>query len=1416
MAPFTPLPDRDAYATIRGFIYQVDLSIDRWLLLQPGQVLQLEAGEDIDLIVDALNTTPNQMSRLLDQVKHREQSLTLRSKSALESISNAILLRDLNPGHALKFRYSTNAKIGKEQPIEVGKPLTMPMLTLWEKLRTNVPVKLADSDTELTHADAVSLLRRFISSLSKPEGFNDAAWTHMTNFFQASSEAVILELVSVIEWATGGTTADNMQPRIEQQLLDLGLAADGLHATQLYERLFLHVFRLLSQRGEKRLTPDGLIEQKNLPVLEEADRQLLVSVRERLEFHHLKINAMETVLSTLVSRLAVQEDITCRPEFNLAPRIDPPGLPEPYAFRSALVHHTVNALGDARWSIITGVANSGKSTFALLMAQQLGVVCKWVRLPAGEDLQVTAALERALAVIAGTNPTANRRAWLGQVCSAAGRGSSIVVDPLPDLVQMPDLADRVRGLAVACREHGVHLITVTSHPLPSSVLSAVLNDSRTSFEVPLFSISETKELLTAYGAPAVFCSDQRVQFLHSLTRGQPVLLGAAAQFLKGTEWNLDEDVIQELLAGDHHQAIADDVMRRLVGTVTDHARQLLYRLSLAWTSVTRTEIDAVGNVPPAVPHRSEALTELVGPWMVRSGSGELRLSPLVRTLGDGLDPAVCTACHAALGEALLKRNEIGMLESLEAVSHFELGGQLDKAATFFLMSLVAVREASDLQVGEPLISLWAHRRMPDEMNCGIRLLARSYQLMLRAERGLANETILADLHCLISEATERDHWAVPIAASFGSMSLASVNPNAAVDLALRAIQTWDQLRGPAGEFVPLELPIAPEHLLWGVVPHFRTVGHFEHWFSVLKTLGPPSRAKLFDFRHGALGCIVLTNLIIDAEARKPGIEQNWDEVTRRLEQILEIARSINMELLQGAALRGLVRVQAEFQRRLDQSLASAARGDELVTSAARYLVASEMGRQATVAQQYSEARTWLKLALALEPAGFPNDPLFVRYAASAAFGNEDSELGVVYAADSVRIVEATPEFSAVERAAAISTHAYAVYLRDGVATAATFWLNAAERILDAEENSLEWRCLAVTFGSGTALLASVATTGNPPSRNIDGSAYTAPIREAFVCRSTAISGLFSETRFARSLFLIGQLAQWSGDLQTATRFNQIAFQRSQSAGDVSLASFCTLQLTVSRILGGEYQESIEEERSARQRLTAMLREEQTGQEADRPGFNLAEAIAALSEADRRQIEEEIARNFTFPVVVHLLSLSIVNPQECETLARRLVLACRAEAATAVNQELWNLCARLVESAFLGNATRADLKSLVSSAGTPLVASAIGWLCAAQQGSVAESVADQLAVFSRLGPSYRRGTTVHDQLLIPYLTTFWNDRLTNRTFEVHAPANVKRSFEEACQARLEHRIRRILLSALSGVRIGNMPEEIASWLHGLEN
>ena len=74
--------DRDARATIRGYVYQAELTIARWLELEPGQILELEHGEDIDLVAQAITTEDEyEQYRLLEQVKHREQTVTLKTSA---------------------------------------------------------------------------------------------------------------------------------------------------------------------------------------------------------------------------------------------------------------------------------------------------------------------------------------------------------------------------------------------------------------------------------------------------------------------------------------------------------------------------------------------------------------------------------------------------------------------------------------------------------------------------------------------------------------------------------------------------------------------------------------------------------------------------------------------------------------------------------------------------------------------------------------------------------------------------------------------------------------------------------------------------------------------------------------------------------------------------------------------------------------------------------------------------------------------------------------------------------------------------------------------------------------------------------------------------------------------------------------
>jgi len=50
MTTFVPDPRRAASPTIRGFVYQTNLTIQRWLALRENETLELESGEDIDIV----------------------------------------------------------------------------------------------------------------------------------------------------------------------------------------------------------------------------------------------------------------------------------------------------------------------------------------------------------------------------------------------------------------------------------------------------------------------------------------------------------------------------------------------------------------------------------------------------------------------------------------------------------------------------------------------------------------------------------------------------------------------------------------------------------------------------------------------------------------------------------------------------------------------------------------------------------------------------------------------------------------------------------------------------------------------------------------------------------------------------------------------------------------------------------------------------------------------------------------------------------------------------------------------------------------------------------------------------------------------------------------------------------------------
>jgi hypothetical protein len=88
------IPRRDAHATFAGFVLQANVTILRWLELGPADRLELEAGEDIDLVQGASEQGDKEKRRVMEQLKQKGCNITLRSPIASrQSPTTAVIWR---------------------------------------------------------------------------------------------------------------------------------------------------------------------------------------------------------------------------------------------------------------------------------------------------------------------------------------------------------------------------------------------------------------------------------------------------------------------------------------------------------------------------------------------------------------------------------------------------------------------------------------------------------------------------------------------------------------------------------------------------------------------------------------------------------------------------------------------------------------------------------------------------------------------------------------------------------------------------------------------------------------------------------------------------------------------------------------------------------------------------------------------------------------------------------------------------------------------------------------------------------------------------------------------------------------------------------------------------------------------------
>jgi hypothetical protein len=292
---FIQIPGRDAHATFAGFVFQVNVTILRWLRLHPDQHLELEAGEDIDLIRKA-GTDVSQDSRLLEQVKQlRKQRLTLTSADALEAVAHLCEHRKANPGANLTFRFLTTTTLGRE--------------SRWKRAGTAIDTWARIQSGDLAGPErttAISNLHTFLSGCRRPSSLSKDSWECLRAILALPDRGEFTELITSLDWATG--SGDHVA--IENEILSLLKSSEPSRspetARRIYRDLFAYVCRLLTTAGKKQLTTALLAREIEAPTLTSPDLLAAARLREWIDSVDSVLARHENEIQELKARIPAE------------------------------------------------------------------------------------------------------------------------------------------------------------------------------------------------------------------------------------------------------------------------------------------------------------------------------------------------------------------------------------------------------------------------------------------------------------------------------------------------------------------------------------------------------------------------------------------------------------------------------------------------------------------------------------------------------------------------------------------------------------------------------------------------------------------------------------------------------------------------------------------------------------------------------------------------------------------------------------------------------------------------------------------------------------------------------------------------------------------------------------------------------
>lgn len=1425
MSAFITTRDRDAWATIRGYVYQVELTIERWFDLRADQVLELECGEDIDTVQKALFSEEEEQSRLLEQIRRRAKSLTIRSPQAIEALASFYEHLVANPKLDLSFRYVTNARIGTEKPSRM--PKRIPAILAWNQILGNE----LSADDQIA---AVSGIRRSLNNASKPEGLNDRTWTSFADFIAKATDDDLVNFIRRVEWKTQVNTTESLRAGIQRALTNKRDASPNA-VDAIYERLFLYVFRLLSRPERKQLTVDDLGAQLRLPTLSPADQQLSDNLRILLCEIETRVAALEEgfkqqqqtnqQMDSQLHALEEQVGLTVAVDYAFRlPQLDLPPLAEPVVRRQAVVSRYIEQFELIAWCALYAEIGRGKTSLSRLIADAYKHRV-WIRLDGLNGNNACIRIDESLSAISGTKPSPYREMWYDNICAELAPGTLIVLDDLPQMTGNDLLGGRCITLARICARHNIKLLSSSAYNLPPQVRQALGDDLLLSEEAPHFTDQEIRALFEAHGAPEHFVSGRGVEWLASLTERNPTLLVAAARYLVQHNWDLLTDAFDGIARGVYAQQTNDQTQLLLMETVSDvRDRELLYRLNLIQGVFSDKELSCVSEVSPAITLPVERLTCAIGLWVQRDSEDTYAISPLLKQLGSAnLERAVTRNVHLALGDAVLEKHLLGPLDVFDAVHHFHSGEAFNRAGTVLLKALGAIQYDDNVKADWGISGLWYNVPLPEQMDLNIRLMLRARQIAVCHKLGKNVDCLVADLDCLLEQATDENAaWVVGTAVMVGP-SWARENPVLANRYLLKAVSALPKAVLKDGRPLRFSEGVTLESLIWVNGYQLKSAEELRDWLSTAEEL------SLSERRAALEGSIVKGNIVPPSclsiaaslwlvELAKPESERDWDSVLQALEELSDRARNLGFELLWACSVSFRIRILGQYK---DDIGVAEALARETMASASndptvRFVIQEAIGLQLGLANRLDEALPWLTGALDEKTEAYAFERVTALLRASQAVGKADGPLALRHTTRAVQLGETSPEVPETQLIRALGEHAVALWSSGDLSAAYGPMQDAVQRLLANKNKDDEWKMLMVRLGHALFYISTLAKYGSPPQTGSDGYPYQAPVRGAFLIENSSAAVAFYSP--AHNSYLPGSLVNFAegiGNDEEAAKWAIIAFDIARESGDSDQTSTLGQLALGYLILKDRFAEALDVARDVGATAVAVEAIGSSSKEHVLPGFDADSVLGERGNARWQKAEYYAALLGLVPSMFRIATIGLDNSAQAAGSATLAARACREVLQDALTPDLWNSAAELFEEVSTVGVNPEELlaKGNDFDVDLQLVWRALCYIRASLDCGPQRALQIHLAILPFLCEHFRPFLSIYRQTLVPFVEAFWLKAFRENRLSFSNPTEVEYQLERALTTRDDTIVQRLLQIVTTAVGM-RVDEPTRLWLNQL--